>query len=150
MSVEGEGDRFLLENISFKVHQGEVVGIAGVEGNGQTELIDVILGLQPVTSGAIRLEGDDLAPVATRDRREAGIGYIPEDRHRRGMLMASPLWENVMLGHQTKAPYAKGPWINRGGGQAPDQCRDPGRATTCGRPASTSPATPCPAATSRS
>ena len=92
VSVQGEGDRFLLENISFKVHQGEVVGIAGVEGNGQTELIDVVIGLQPVTTGAIRLEGDDLAPVATRDRRESGIGYIPEDRHRRGMLMTSPLW----------------------------------------------------------
>jgi general nucleoside transport system ATP-binding protein len=115
VSVEGEGERLLLERISFKIHRGEVVGIAGVEGNGQTELIDVVLGLQPVSRGAIRLAGDDLAHVGTRDRREAGIGYIPEDRHRRGMLMGSPLWENAMLGHQTLAPYAKGPWIDRKG-----------------------------------
>ncbi len=114
VSVQGIGDRWLLERISFKVHRGEVVGVAGVEGNGQAELIDVVLGLQPVTTGAIRLEGEDLAHVGTRDRREAGIGYIPEDRHRRGMLMGSPLWENAMLGHQTQEPYAKGPWINRG------------------------------------
>jgi len=115
VSVEGEGERLLLEHISFKIHRGEVVGIAGVEGNGQAELIDVVLGLQPVSRGAIRLAGDDLAHVGTRDRREAGIGYIPEDRHRRGMLMGSPLWENAMLGHQTVAPYAKGPWIDRKG-----------------------------------
>jgi simple sugar transport system ATP-binding protein len=115
VSVRGEGDRWLLEHIDFSVHRGEVVGVAGVEGNGQTELIDVILGLQPVASGAIRMAGEDLAMVGTRTRREAGIGYIPEDRHRRGMLASSPLWENAMLGHQTQAPYAKGPWIDRRG-----------------------------------
>jgi ABC-type uncharacterized transport system ATPase subunit len=127
VSVKGEGDRWLLEDISFKVHRGEVVGIAGVEGNGQSELIDAVLGLQPVASGAIRLEGEDLAQVGTRARREAGIGYIPEDRHKRGMLMSSPIWENAMLGHQTREPYAKGPWIN----QATDR-RDPGRLRRAG------------------
>jgi len=115
VSVKGEGERWLLEHISFKVHRGEVVGVAGVEGNGQTELIDVVLGLQPAASGSIRLEGEDLVSVGTRARREAGIGYIPEDRHKRGLLMGSPIWENAMLGHQTRAPYAKGPWINRTG-----------------------------------
>ena len=60
VSVQGEGDRWLLEHIAFKVHRGEVVGVAGVEGNGQTELIDVILGLQPATTGAIRLGDEDL------------------------------------------------------------------------------------------
>ena len=115
VSVQGEGDRWLLEHIAFKVHRGEVVGVAGVEGNGQTELIDVILGLQPATAGAIRLGDEDLVAVGTRARREAGIGYIPEDRHRRGMLMSSPLWETAMLGHQTQPPYAKGPWIDRAG-----------------------------------
>ena len=115
VSVKGEGDRWLLEHIDFSVHCGEVVGVAGVEGNGQSELIDVILGLQPVASGAIRLGGEDLVAVGTRARREAGIGYIPEDRHRRGMLTSSPLWDNVMLGHQTQSPFAKGPWIDRRG-----------------------------------
>ncbi|MET0826681.1 MAG: ABC transporter ATP-binding protein [Acidimicrobiales bacterium] len=115
VSVQGEGDRWLLEHIAFEVHRGEVVGVAGVEGNGQTELIDVVLGLQPATTGAIRLGDEDLVAVGTRARREAGIGYIPEDRHRRGLLMSSPLWENAMLGHQTQPPYAKGPWIDRAG-----------------------------------
>ncbi len=108
-------ERFLLQDIGFQVHRGEVVGIAGVEGNGQSELIDVILGMEPVSRGAIRLGGEDIADLHTRQRREAGIGYIPEDRHRRGMIMSSPLWENAMLGHQTKAPFAKGPWIDRRG-----------------------------------
>jgi len=110
-----DGERFLLKDIGFRVHQGEVVGIAGVEGNGQSELIDVILGMEAVSRGTIQLGGEDIADLHTRQRREAGIGYIPEDRHRRGMIMSSPLWENAMLGHQTKAPFAKGPWIDRGG-----------------------------------
>ena len=131
VSVQGEGDRWLLEHIAFKVHRGEVVGVAGVEGNGQTELIDVILGLQPATTGAIRLGDEDLVAVGTRARREAGIGYIPEDRHRRGMLMSSPLWENAMLGHQTQPPYAKGPWIDRARGQAPHR-GDPGHLRRAG------------------
>jgi len=107
--------RFLLEDIDFKVHRGEIVGIAGVEGNGQSELVDVILGMEPVTRGAIRLDGEDVADLGTRKRREAGVGYIAEDRHRRAMLMSSPLWENVMLGHQTRPPFARGPWIDRRG-----------------------------------
>ncbi len=110
-----QDERFLLQDISFAVHRGEVLGIAGVEGNGQSELIDVILGLEPVTRGAIRLGGEDVADLGTRERREAGVGYIPEDRHRRGMIMSSPLWENAMLGHQTKTPFARGPWIDRKG-----------------------------------
>ncbi len=110
-----QDERFLLQDISFEVHRGEVLGIAGVEGNGQSELIDVILGLVPVTRGSIGMGGEDIADLRTRERREAGIGYIPEDRHRRGMIMGSPLWENAMLGHQTKAPFARGPWIHRKG-----------------------------------
>jgi ABC-type uncharacterized transport system ATPase subunit len=110
-----EDERYLLHDVGFAVHRGEVVGIAGVEGNGQSELIDVILGLVPTVEGAIALGGEDIAALRTRGRREAGIGYIPEDRHRRGMLMGSPIWENAMLGHQTQAPFAKGPWIDRPG-----------------------------------
>jgi len=115
VTLEAEGGRLVLDHLDLRVHRGEVVGIAGVEGNGQSELIDVLLGLTPPTSGEIRLGADDLAHLRTRERREAGVGYIPEDRHRRGLLMGQPLWENAMLGHQTRAPYAKGPWIDRRG-----------------------------------
>ncbi len=114
----GAGERFLLDDISFQVHRGEVLGIAGVEGNGQTELVEALLDLRPIDQGTIHLDGENLAGVHTRDRREGGMGYIPEDRHRRGLLLHSPLWENAMLGHQTSAPYARGFWINRRGAKA--------------------------------
>ncbi len=109
------GERSALKDVSFQIHRGEIVGIAGVEGNGQAELIDALLGLVVPDAGAILLDGVDMAAWPTRKRREAGIGYIPEDRHARGLLLASPLWENTMLGHQTQTPFARGPWIDRHG-----------------------------------
>jgi ABC-type uncharacterized transport system ATPase subunit len=109
------GERAVLRDVSFRVRRGEVVGIAGVEGNGQSELVDVILGLTMPTGGAVRFAGEDITTESTRERRHDGIGYIPADRHRHGLLLPSPLWENAMLGHQDVAPYAKGFWINRKG-----------------------------------
>jgi len=113
VGVDAPGGRHLLADIDLVVRQGEIVGIAGVEGNGQAELVDVILGLRSLDRGHIRLAGEDVAHLSTRDRRERGIGYIPEDRHRRGMLMGSPVWENVMLGNQTREPFSRRGWINR-------------------------------------
>ena len=115
ISVIESGGRASLDHVTLEVRRGEVVGIAGVEGNGQTELIEAILGTEPVTSGRIRMAGRDITELGVRERREAGIGYIPEDRHREGLLLPQPLWENSMLGHQYKPPFAKGPWIDRGG-----------------------------------
>jgi general nucleoside transport system ATP-binding protein len=109
------GERWLLEDVTFAVRRGEVVGIAGVEGNGQTELVDALLGLRAIDHGTIQMGGRDIAELSTRERRVQGMGYIPEDRHRRGLLLHSPLWENAMLGHQSSPPYAKGFWIDRGG-----------------------------------
>jgi simple sugar transport system ATP-binding protein len=109
------GERAVLQEVSFKVRRGEVVGIAGVEGNGQTELVDVILGLVPPTTGSVWFDGEDITTKPTRQRRHDGIGYIPADRQRHGLLLPSPLWENAMLGHQAVAPYAKGFWIDRKG-----------------------------------
>ena len=105
--------RPVVDDVSFVVNRGEVVGIAGVEGNGQTELIEALLGLRPATSGRVLFGDDDATSWSTRHRREAGVAYIPEDRHRRGLLLSSPLWENAMLGHQSSPPYAKGPWLDR-------------------------------------
>jgi len=115
VSVIEPGGRASLDSVSLEVRKGEVVGIAGVEGNGQTELIEAILGTEPITTGQIRLAGRDITQLDVRQRRAAGIGYIPEDRHREGLLLPSPLWENSMLGHQYKPPYARGPWVDRGG-----------------------------------
>jgi general nucleoside transport system ATP-binding protein len=113
--LDGPGGRALLADIDLQVRRGEVVGVAGVEGNGQTELVDLILGLRPLERGRILLGGHDIADMGTRDRRERGIGYIPEDRHRRGMLLSAPLWENVMLGNQTQPPFSRRGWVNRRG-----------------------------------
>ncbi|NUP63856.1 MAG: ABC transporter ATP-binding protein [Nonomuraea sp.] len=107
-----EGKRLLLDDISFDIHAGEILGIAGVEGNGQSELIEAIMGMRPA-HGAITLGDTDISGWSTLRRREAGIGYIPEDRHRQGLLLEASLWENRVLGHQTRPPARKGVWVDR-------------------------------------
>ncbi|MFI5906582.1 ABC transporter ATP-binding protein [Dactylosporangium sp. NPDC051541] len=114
------GGRPLVDNASFTIHRGEVVGIAGVEGNGQAELAEAILGMRAST-GTIRLGADDVSAWSTRRRREAGIGYIPEDRHRQGLLLDASLWENRILGHQTERPNARGFLIDVGGARRDTQ-----------------------------
>jgi simple sugar transport system ATP-binding protein len=114
LTVLSADGRKLLEDISFVIRRGEVLGVAGVEGNGQAELVEAIMGMRPLATGALHLGGEDISDWSTRRRREAGIAYIPEDRHRHGLLLDSPLWENRMLGHQTEPPNVKGPWIDRG------------------------------------
>jgi general nucleoside transport system ATP-binding protein len=109
------GDRWTLRDVSFDIHRGEVVGVAGVEGNGQRPLVHAIVGLERLTVGRILLGGEDITAWPTARRRESGIGYIPEDRTDMGLLLPSPLWENVMLGHQRGTPFSRGPWIDRGG-----------------------------------
>nr|WP_107122368.1 ABC transporter ATP-binding protein [Streptomyces dysideae] len=106
-AVAGEVKR-VLDDVTFTIHAGEVMGIAGVEGNGQTELIDALIGLKSADSGTIRFLGEDITPWPTRKRREQGVGYIPEDRHRHGLLLEAPLWENRILGHVTEKPNSKG------------------------------------------
>jgi ABC-type uncharacterized transport system ATPase subunit len=86
-----------LKNVTFDVRAGEIVGIAGVEGNGQTELIEALAGLIEA-DGAIELLGRNIGSAGARERRELGIAHIPEDRHRRGLLLDFDLTENVMLG----------------------------------------------------
>lgn len=107
-----EVGKLLLDDISFTIHAGEVMGVAGVEGNGQTELIDALIGLKHADAGTIRFLGEDITGRPTRARREAGIGYIPEDRHRHGLLLEAPLWENRILGHVTERPNSKGFWLD--------------------------------------
>ncbi|MGY1747603.1 ABC transporter ATP-binding protein [Blastococcus sp. SYSU D00695] len=113
VTVAGVDGRALVDDVSLTVREGEVVGIAGVEGNGQAELVDAIMGLRAPAGGTIALAGDDITAWSTRARREAGIGFVPEDRHRQGMLLEAPLWENRVLGHQTRPPAARGWFIDR-------------------------------------
>ncbi len=105
--------RALLDDIGFDIHRGEVLGIAGVEGNGQAELVEAIMGMRPRSTGEITLHGRDLSTRTTRERRESGIGYIPEDRHRHGLLLDSPLWENRVLGHQSREPSVRHGLVDR-------------------------------------
>ncbi len=115
----GDGrQRPAVDDVTLTVREGEVVGIAGVEGNGQAELVDAIMGLRPPAAGAVLLGGEDVTGWSTRARREAGVGFIPEDRHRQGMLLDAPLWENRILGHQTRPPLVRGPFIDRRGARA--------------------------------
>ncbi|WP_300682278.1 ABC transporter ATP-binding protein [Nocardioides sp.] len=115
-----QGGRDLLTDISFDIHRGEIVGIAGVEGNGQAELVEAIMGMRKGT-GVVTLAGADITHWSTARRRETGIGYIPEDRHRHGLLLDAPLWENRILGHQTRKPNVKGPFIDRSGARKDTQ-----------------------------
>ncbi|MEO6997765.1 MAG: ATP-binding cassette domain-containing protein, partial [Terracoccus sp.] len=96
-------------DIDLTIHAGEIVGIAGVEGNGQAELVEVIMGMREPSSGEIVLGDVDTSAWHTREIREAGIGYIPEDRQRHALLLEAPLWENVILGHQTDPVNLTGP-----------------------------------------
>ncbi len=109
------GAKLALDNASITIHRGEVVGIAGVEGNGQTELVEAVLGLTPVAAGRIMLFGEDITKASTGARRHMGIGYIPEDRQKDGMILAFSLWENAALGHQAQPPYGDGRWIDKEG-----------------------------------
>ncbi len=97
-----------LNGVSFTVRAGEIVGIAGVEGNGQTEIIEAIAGLIPPEnqSGEIIFEGKRINHLSTRKRKEIGIGHIPEDRHKRGLLLNSDLSENSILGVHYRPPAA--------------------------------------------
>jgi simple sugar transport system ATP-binding protein len=110
-----EDDRTVVHDINVMVRKGEIVGIAGIEGNGQAELIDAIVGTQHVASGTITLDGVDITHQSVRHRREMGLGYVPQDRHDEGLLLDAPLWENAALGHQTAPPFSKGFWIDRDG-----------------------------------
>ncbi|MCW2790411.1 MAG: heme transporter ATP-binding protein [Aeromicrobium sp.] len=112
LTVRSADGRAVLDDIGFAIRRGEIVGVGGVEGNGQAELVEAILGLLPLESGTVELGGQDISRWPTRRRRTAGIGYIPEDRHRQGLLLEAPLWENRILGHQTEAPNARGPFID--------------------------------------
>ncbi|MEZ5380265.1 MAG: ABC transporter ATP-binding protein [Microthrixaceae bacterium] len=112
LRLVADGGRVLLDDINLEVHRSEIVGIAGVEGNGQQELIDALLGLTPADSGTIELGSRNLEGASTRERRDAGMGYIPTDRHREGLLLGEPLWANQMLGHQG-ARYSTHGWLRR-------------------------------------
>ncbi|MGH3328119.1 MAG: ABC transporter ATP-binding protein [Streptomycetales bacterium] len=112
VATAGTG-RTLLADVSMTIHRGEILGVAGVEDNGQAELVEAIMGIRRPSGGRVVLGDQDISRWPTRARRAAGVGYIPGDRHRHGLVLPASLWENRVLGHQTEPPCAHGVWIDR-------------------------------------
>jgi ABC-type uncharacterized transport system ATPase subunit len=105
LTAQDERGAMVLSDVSFSVHAGEIVGIAGVEGNGQTELVRTIAEREKVLSGEVRLKGEVINMWDVRERREAGIAHIPEDRHRYGLLLPFSLADNLVLGRHYRRPF---------------------------------------------
>jgi simple sugar transport system ATP-binding protein len=107
LSVPSEHGAPAVQSVSFDVHAGEILGIAGVQDNGQTELCEALMGLRPST-GSVVLDGMDISGASTRDRLRAGIGYIPEDRQEDGLVGAFTVADNLVLDVYDRPPYASG------------------------------------------
>ncbi|MET3291185.1 UNVERIFIED_CONTAM: ABC-type uncharacterized transport system ATPase subunit [Brevibacillus sp. OAP136] len=110
--VRGEAGKPLLDNVSFHVNSGEIVGIAGVSGNGQSELIQALTGLLPVDRGTVMLEGKNMTNNTPRSIREAGLAHIPEDRYLWGAAKNSSVKENAMMGHYRKPAFQKAGFLD--------------------------------------
>ena len=102
-----------VKGISFEVFSNEILGIAGVDGNGQKELAEAITGLRPTESGSIRLKGAELTGKTVREIRDSGLAHIPEDRRKRGLILPFTLVENSILVNHDKPPFSKHKILNR-------------------------------------
>ena len=100
LSVTGSRGVRVIDGVSFSVKPGEILGVAGVEGNGQTELIEAVAGLRPVFAGDILIDGVDITRRSVAQRHDAGLSHIPEDRHRRGLILEYTVANNLILGVQ--------------------------------------------------
>jgi len=101
-----------VRDVSFDVKKGEILAIAGVNGNGQSELIEAITGLRKVVSGSISLEDEDITNSKTKEIIDKGVGHIPEDRQRRGLVLEYSLAENMILGVHNRKPFSKNKLMN--------------------------------------
>lgn len=113
LTVPGAG-RNAVDNVNLAVHAGEIVGIAGVAGNGQVELAEAIMGMRKASAGAITIAGTECAELTISARRDAGIAYIPEDRHGVGSAATAAATENLALGHHRKSPLLQRGLLSRG------------------------------------
>ena len=99
--------QFVVDHIDFEVHAGEILAVAGVQGNGQTELTEAIMGLQQRVTGDILLDGKNLQGLSVRKILDAGVGFIPEDRQEDGLISEFTIAENLMLDRSTGAPFVR-------------------------------------------
>jgi ABC-type uncharacterized transport system ATPase subunit len=112
----------VVKGISFEVRAGEIFGIAGVAGNGQDELVEALTGLRHVESGTIHLRGRDVTGLAVRELRELGVGYVPGDRQKFGLVLSFPLEDNLSLTQYYRPPFARG--IARNDGAIDDWAKE--------------------------
>ncbi|MBT0768461.1 ABC transporter ATP-binding protein [Kineosporia sp. J2-2] len=112
LGVGRPGEVPLLHDVNLSVRSGEIVGVVGVEGNGQSELLLALLGRTPA-HGTVELAGQDVSGLPTAERRARGLAYIPEDRHRDGLVLPMTLRDNSALGYHTRPPVRRGPWFDR-------------------------------------
>jgi ABC-type uncharacterized transport system ATPase subunit len=113
LTLKNAQGKFVLDDISFEVRRGEILAIAGVEGNGQRELIEVLAGLIRTASGEVLLEGHPICRLDPYERRRLGIAHVPEDRHRRGLLLSFSLADNLILGVHRNPPISGPVLLNR-------------------------------------
>jgi simple sugar transport system ATP-binding protein len=106
LTVRGAKGHEAVRGLDLEVRAGEIVGIAGVDGNGQAELIEAITGLSKPTAGRILLKGEDVAAMSIRERIRRGIGHVPEDRHKNGLVLKFRLDENLVLKTFSRPPYS--------------------------------------------
>ena len=102
-----------VKDFSLTIRRGEIVGIAGVDGNGQSELVEAISGLRKVESGQVVFLGKDITHASIQERNELGLGHIPEDRQKRGLILAEPLSTNFVIKEFYKEPYSKHGILNQ-------------------------------------
>lgn len=107
LNINDDAGNCRVKNISFNVCKGEIVGIAAVQGNGQSELIEAIVGLRKVRSGEVSFSNHPIAHLNPRERREIGFQYVPRERQKRGLNNYAQLWENMIMGQHDHAPFAK-------------------------------------------
>ncbi|MFN8661347.1 MAG: ABC transporter ATP-binding protein [Thermomicrobiales bacterium] len=108
LHVTGPQGKAALDGVDFALRRGEILGVCGVEGNGQAELIEVLAGLRQPDSGAVLLKGKDVTALGPNPRRDMGLSYIPEDRHGRGLVLPFSLTENLLLGNADVSPFSNG------------------------------------------
>jgi simple sugar transport system ATP-binding protein len=112
--LKGRGGVHALNGLNLTLRRGEIVGLAGVEGNGQTELVETLAGLRRPDSGFVKIKGRTVAGADPTLLRRAGLSYIPEDRHHRGLVLPFSLTENVLLGNSEVPPFSKAGVIDYG------------------------------------
>ena len=114
LSVVDEAGTTTLDQVSFDIRQGEILAVAGVQGNGQTELTEAILGTQAVTGGSVKLQGKELIGQSVKQVLRSGVGFVPEDRSVHGLVAEFSIEENLVLDLYDRAPFAKGVSMNLG------------------------------------